>query len=72
MSVPVCPSPDKSIEWEYLWASYDAPTYKLVLDQLSSNEIIYDTDAIIHEVIDCPNCKSSKSLNLKIDAELSL
>ncbi len=45
MSVPACPSPDKSIEWEYLWASYDASTYKLVLDQLNSNEIIMDIGA---------------------------
>jgi len=31
--------------WEFHWAPYDLPTYQLVLDQLSSDDIILDIGA---------------------------
>jgi len=32
-------------EWEFRWAPYDLPTYQLVLNQLSSNDIILEIGA---------------------------
>ena len=32
-------------EWEFRWASYDLPTYQLVLNQLLSNDIILEIGA---------------------------
>lgn len=34
-----------SLDWEFHWAPYDLPTYQLVLDQLSSQDIILDIGA---------------------------
>ncbi len=32
-------------DWEFRWAPYDLPTYQLVLDQLSSHDIILEIGA---------------------------
>ena len=32
-------------DWEFRWAPYDLPTYRLVLDQLSSHDIILEIGA---------------------------
>jgi len=34
-----------SMDWEFDWAPYDLPTYQLVLDQLSSHDIIFEIGA---------------------------
>jgi len=45
MTAPTSTSTDKSIEWEFCWAPYDLPTYKLVLDQLFSKDIVLEIGA---------------------------
>ena len=34
-----------SLNWEFHWAPYDVPTYQLVLDQLSADDIVLDVGA---------------------------
>lgn len=39
------PASSSSPDWEFQWAPYDLPTYQLVLNQLSSNDVILDVGA---------------------------
>jgi SAM-dependent methyltransferase len=34
-----------SEEWEWMWAAYDAPTYQLVLNQITSDDIVLEIGA---------------------------
>lgn len=38
-------NPEPELDWESLWAPYDAPTYQTVLAELSPNDIVLDIGA---------------------------